>query len=178
MMLALVWNLKPIFEAGILLALILIAMWRGAGPERWSAAVFIGMFVLDRIYHFILGRGAQYGTMDIGHFCIDLIATIAFVTIALRANRIYPLCLSALQVIAIISHVIRAISPAIAGGAYSILMIVPSYLQTAVFGTGLYLHLRRVQKFPHYPSWLVFSPHSQGQEPRGLQGGSLPDLGA
>lgn len=163
-MLALLWSMKPVFEVGILLALILIALWRGAGPERWSAAVFICMFVLDRLYHFILGQGAQYGTMDVGHFCIDLIATIAFVAIALRANRIYPLCLAALQVIAVISHVIRAISPAVAGGAYSILMIAPSYLQIAVFGTGLCLHLRRSQKFRHYPSWLVSSPHSQAQE--------------
>ena len=177
-MLALLWSLKPVLQIGILLSLILIALWRGAGPERWSAAVFIGMFVLDRLYHVILGQGARYGTMDLGHFCIDLIATIAFVAIALRANRIYPLCLAALQIIAVISHVIRAISVAVAGGAYSILMIAPSYLQIAVFGAGLCLHLRRSQKFRHYPSWLVSSPPSQAHAPREPLDDSLSDSGA
>ena len=174
-MLALLWSLKPVLQIGILLSLILIALWRGAGPERWSAAVFIGMFVLDRFYHFVLGPGAHYGTIDLGHFCIDLIATIAFVAIALRANRIYPLCLAALQVVAVISHVVRAISVAVAGGAYSILMIAPSYLQIAVFGGGLCLHLRRSQKFPHYPSWLVSSPHLQARGPKELRDDSLSD---
>ena len=174
-MLALVWSLKTVLQIGVLLLLILIALWRGAGPERWSAAVFIGMFLLDRLYHFVLGSGARYGTMDLGHFCIDSIAAIAFVAIALRANRIYPLCLAALQVVAVVSHVIRAISVAVAGGAYSILMIAPSYLQIAVFGAGLCLHLRRSRTFRHYPSWLVSSAHLPAHEPSELRDDSSND---
>ena len=167
-MLELIWHLRIYLQMALLLALVLLALWRGAGPERWSALVFVGLLIVDRLYHQISGRGALYGAMDIGHFCMDLVATVAFVAIALRANRIYPLWLAGLQVTAVISHIIRAISPAIAGGAYSILMILPSYFQIVVFGVGIVLHLRRIKKQPHYRSWLTSSPRSRGQEQQEL----------
>lgn len=152
-MLYALWQLKWEAQSLLLLALVIVAIWRGAAPERSVAAVFAGMFVLDRVYHVLCGQGLVLDGVNIGHILIDGAATVAFGVIALHANRVYPLWLTGLQLAATVSHVLRAISPVMAHDAYALLMIAPSYLQTAVFALGLLLHCRRTRRFGRYRSW-------------------------
>ena len=95
-MLWMVWELKSQAQLIALLAFIVLALWRGAGPERRIAGVFIFMFVADRVYHAVLGSGRLLLNADLGHVLIDAVALAAFVWIALRANRVYPLWLASL----------------------------------------------------------------------------------
>jgi hypothetical protein len=135
------------------MAFILLAFWRGAAPERQAAFVFIGMFVTDRMYHWIFGTGLFFLRANSGHILIDAIALGAFVVIALRANRFYPLWLASFQLMTIASHIVRAINPRMLNGAYAVLAYAPSYLEVTVFAVGVVLHLRRQRKFGQYQSW-------------------------
>lgn len=148
-----IWLFKSHLQWLLLLVFVLLALWRGAGPERQSALVFIGMFAFDRFYHLLFGRGEFFLGADLGHILIDSIALVAFVLIALRANRVYPIWLASFQLLTIVSHVVRAISPAIEHGAYAILVHAPSYLEVAVFGLGTLLHIKRQAKYGPYRSW-------------------------
>lgn len=148
-----VWQLKSQAQWVALSAFIALALWRGAGPERRIACVFIFMFVADRIYHALFGNGRLLLNADLGHVLIDAAALAGFVWIALRANRVYPLWLASFQLMTLVSHVVRALSPSVATGAYAILIFAPSYLEVLVFGLGLLLHIRRQAKFGPYRSW-------------------------
>ena len=155
-MLAAMWNNRGVLWPAFLAVLALIVLWRGAAPERLVLGVFISMIALDRLYHLIAHSGAHFQNVDIGHLTIDLLGAVALLVIALYANRQYPLWLSALQFIAVISHIIRAISPEVDKGAYSIFMVAPSYLQILVFTLGLSVHLRYQQKHGPYRSWRLY----------------------
>jgi hypothetical protein len=160
-MLVFLWHNRQAIQLGILGTCIFVAFWRGAGPERWIAGIFVMMFVLDRLYHFQFGPGHIFLGADLGHMLIDGAATALFVWIALSANRVYPIWVAGFQLMATVSHIVRAISPAIAGYAYTVLMIFPSHLQTAAFGLGVCLHIRREIRHGPYRSWRVSSPPSQ-----------------
>ena len=84
---------------------------------------------------------------------IDIAAGISFSIVALRANRIYPICLAGFQLAAIASHFLKSLAPTINGQAYGILIAGPSYLQTAIFLLGLSLHIRRQRRLGPYRSW-------------------------
>ncbi len=138
---------------GILLA-IAGAAWRwGAGPERACATALLYMRFIDWPYHWIFGLHVYVSTVDIGHAFIDFTTAIALLVIALRANRVYPLWLAALQIVSFISHLAMSLSPVIAGLAYVILIIFPSYLELAILALGVYRHRRRVKEHGTYRSW-------------------------
>lgn len=147
------WHNRGVLWPAFLAVLALIVLWRGAAPERLVLGVFISMIALDRLYHLIAHSGVHFQNVDIAHLTIDLLGAVALLVIALYANRQYPLWLSALQFVAVISHIIRAISPEVDKGAYSIFMVAPSYLQILVFTIGLSMHLRQQRKHGRYRSW-------------------------
>ena len=160
-----IWQVKVGAQEAALIALILLAFLRGAAPERGVAITFTMMIAADRLYHWFLPSGLFSIGIDLGHCGIDFSAFISILVIALRANRIYPLCLAALQLAATISHVVMGLNPSLLRSAYAILMIAPSYLQILVLGLGILLHWRRTVRRGRYPSWLRSSPHSQGAVP-------------
>src|SRR5690606_33409118 len=105
-----------------LLAITLAASLRwGAGPERLCAAVIVGMQGADAVLHAVADRGAVYHSVDAGHLAIDASAALAFLLIAVNANRIYPLWIAALQLISVLAHFARQASETIAGLAYAYL---------------------------------------------------------
>lgn len=141
-----------------MLALVLAAALRwGAGPERLCAAIMVGMDAIDLVYHFIVGRGAFYESVDIGHLLIDLAAATAFLAVALKANRIYPLWMAALQLISVLAHFAREVNPRAAGLAYAYLGFGPFYLELVVLFAGIALHANRVRRKGMYRSWRASS---------------------
>lgn len=136
------------------LVLLAVSAWRwGAAPERWAAATMAGMDLADRIYHFVAGRGAFYNTVDLGHFAIDSAAAAFFLLLAARANRVYPLCLAALQLVSVLMHLARAADPAGTGFAYAWLAYGPWYLEVVTLAVGMTRHALRVRRIGSYRSF-------------------------
>ena len=125
----------------------------GAGPERASAGAFAYMLLINFPVHWIFGPGRHYSTIDLGVLFIDATAAAMFIAIALRANRMYPLWLAALQLISLASNLVRGISPQVLPLAYSVMNIAPSYLELMVITGGLVCHARRVRRYGPYRSW-------------------------
>lgn len=137
-----------------LVGLPMLAAWRwGAAPERICAAVFVANLVVDRLYHMAVGRGTIYMSVDIGHLAIGVTTIFVLVGVALRANRMYPLWLSAFQGLVIISHFTREASARVSVLAYALLTYGPSLFQIAILVLGIALHARRVKRYGKYPSW-------------------------
>jgi hypothetical protein len=147
-------DLKVDVQLWVLLLTVCYAWWRGAGPEKACAAVLLAMKFVDWPYHWITGRGAVVASIDIGHLAIDLLAGASLWAICVRANRVYPIWLTAFQLIAIAGHFARDLSVKIIGNVYALMTIAPSYFLIVVLIMGTLTHHRRVMMQGKYPSWL------------------------
>ena len=133
--------------------LFLLALWKGAGPEKIAMGTMFAMLVLDLLYHSILPGGRNYSSIDLGHFVQDLIGLSGFVFLTLRADRLYPICMLGAQIFVMVSHLDRELVTAIPDLVYAWLIRLPSYLQVAAAATGLFLHIRRTMRVGPYRSW-------------------------
>jgi hypothetical protein len=142
---------KAEFQRLVLVLLVVVAWWRGAGPERASAAsllVFAAQDATDRWF-----QGMTYLAVAPRDVMMDCLVAGLLLAIALRANRMYPLWMAAWQLIAVLSHVARFESRSSVALAYAILMYLPSYLLLGTLGIGLAAHIRRVKRIGEYRSW-------------------------
>lgn len=147
-------------QAG-LFALLVLAAWRwGAGPERALAGVLAWFGIGDALNHAIFGSWTDFATVDTGHLVIELVALGVALSVALLANRMYPLWFSAFQLIALFAHLARDLAQGIAPLAYLIMYIGPSYCQIILLSGGIWLHRRRVRRHGPYRSWRSFSHRS------------------
>jgi hypothetical protein len=147
----------PQVQLGAFLVLAAFAFRGGAGPERASAGAFLLMYLLDYPYHWLVDE-AHWHQIDVGHALIDALAACATVFIAYWANRIYTLCLAALQLVSLVSHFARGLESGIAPLAYAVMIIWPSYLMIATLAIGLLKHRRRLRVYGSYRSWRRSSP--------------------
>lgn len=140
--------------ASILLAL---AIWRwGASPERWLIGLFVGTMVAPIYVYDVLGLGnLNFGPFAWVWVATDVVAMIAFVAVALNANRNYPLWIAAFQLVAIGAHAVRGLVDAVSTFAYLLLSIGPSYCQLLLIFVGFLRHLRREQRFGPYRDWRI-----------------------
>ena len=137
----------------VLLTLAFLGLWKGAGPERAVAGVMLGILISDRTYHLIFGNVSNLASIDYGHALIDMVAMVALIVIALRANRMYTLWIAALQMIAFNAHLARELTQGMSPIAYAILFVGPSYFQLLAQGLGLWAHRRRLARYGAYRAW-------------------------
>jgi len=134
-----------------------LAIWRwGASPERW----LIGVFITTMIAPVYLSQWLDLGNLAFGPYSwayvgIDMLATIGFMTIALNANRNYPLWVAGFQLVAVGAHAVRGLGELVSPLAYLILAAGPSYCQLLLIGGGFIRHARRERRFGSYRDWRV-----------------------
>ncbi|TCM22407.1 hypothetical protein EDF56_1011097 [Novosphingobium sp. PhB165] len=163
----LIWDARAYVLHAVLLVLFVLALRRGAAPERILTTTLLGMLVFDRIYHLITGQHAvMVMGVNLGHFAIDVIGLAVFVTVALSANRSYPLWIGGAQMVALSSHFYPLLAHDLAGTGYLAMSIMPSYAQTIAMGIGLASHMRRQKTAGSYRCWRTSSSPLQKGRPR------------
>jgi hypothetical protein len=138
-------------EAALLL-LLALALRRGGQPEKWIAIAITVAFFLDTALHVILGP-AGFRTFDPLTFVTDAGICGVELWVALRANRWWPLCATALQLIVLIGHLAEALQISGLPQVYWGMTTLPLYLQLGVLLAGIYAHARRVATRGPYPDW-------------------------
>jgi len=137
------------------LAAIFLLDWRfGARPERIGVVVMLASSALDLGYHALLGA-ALYASVDLGHLAINTACTVAFLALALRANRIWPLWCSALQIIMTLGHIGETVYPQGAPLAYWSMTFLPTVGQVLAITLGAIAHHQRFARIGHYRDWLL-----------------------
>ena len=134
----------------------------GATPERICAATLFTVTVADPAYHFLIGHGAIYRSVDIGHLVMDVVVAAIFVAVALRANRVYPLWLAAFQLVSVLSHFAREVTDFFPMRAYGFMSFGPYYFILLILAGGIALHARRSRYVGPYRSWRRSSNLSRG----------------
>jgi hypothetical protein len=135
-------------------SLLSVAVLRwGAAPERICVATLFAVTFGDPVYHLLVKRATIYGSVDIGHLVMDVGVAVAFVAVALRANRVYPLWLAAFQLVSVLSHFAREEIASFPKLAYGMMSYGPFYIILAIMTGGLAFHARRTKHLGRYRSW-------------------------
>jgi hypothetical protein len=147
----------------LLLAVCLYAFAVGGGPERLGAAAYALACVAS---HFVFSAPPiKFRSVEIGVFIVDVLVFIAFAVLALRANRFWPIWVSALLGLGVLAHLARWAGPDTMPWAYQLVLSIWSYPILAITAIGTFNHRRRLARFGTDPSWSSSSAHS-GQTPR------------
>lgn len=137
----------------ILLALaVLYAARKGGEPEQSVAAILLATFALDVANHAIFGDPAWFA-VNPGHLVIDTWAFIVLLGVALRANRAWPLAVSAAQAVVVLGHVAKLWELAMVRRAYWVMTQVPFTLQLLLLIFGTAAHVWRARRLGAYHGW-------------------------
>ena len=106
-----------IFFWAILLGTFAFAFWRGRSDERTVAAVCLLATLATQFV--IPPPQDRYAYLDLELVLIDLAVLLAFVAVAVRSDRFWPLWISGLQLTISISHLLKAIDADLVPRAYA-----------------------------------------------------------
>lgn len=141
----------------------LYALWAGGGPERVGAAVYA---VSVAATHLIMSAHRQnWLNLEVGVFIVDAVTFLAFIPIALRADRFWPLWVSAFLGLGVLGHLGRLAEPGTLWWAYAVVLTIWSYPIVLLFALGTFLHRRRVKLYGADRSWVSSSSRSDRTPP-------------
>lgn len=135
-----------------LLWLLILAVRRGGQPERWVAIAFAVTFFVGLAVDAIRVP-AGFKDFDVAYFMIDLALLCAIFHVALKANRLWPICASALQLIVVICHLVKLTPIDAMPGVYWGMTTVPQYAQLLTLLVGIRAHSQRSRRLGAYPDW-------------------------
>jgi hypothetical protein len=105
---------------------------------------------------------AAWFTVNPGHLVIDLWAFIVLLLVSLRANRAWPLAVSAAQVLVLIGHGAKLWNLDMARKAYWAMTLGPFWIQLALLIFGTWAHMARSRRIGRYAGWRL-QPTSRTQ---------------
>lgn len=136
----------------IINAILLLAYWRGAQPEKQVSIVFFIGFYVGYAVRFIRGR-PDFVFLDYGLFFVDAVLLAIFISVALRANRWWPIWVASLQIIPVTGHFIKLLDIDGLSVVYWGMLDIPDYSQIVVILMGIHTHQKRLKKIGAYPDW-------------------------
>lgn len=144
------------FFLALLSVVCIYAAVRGGPPERGAVMVFIIGFAMS----VIAASPSEYRFMqpEIGILLVDLAMLVAFLMLALHAERYWTLWICSMQVIQVLTHIPMMIIPELLPQAYFVIAAFWAYPMMMVLAVGTYRHQRRLRHFGADRSWSSFSP--------------------
>jgi hypothetical protein len=118
------------------------ALWRGRKYEQWSALICIAASVVSVLFRASVRQ--SYLGIEISDLIVDTVVLVAFVGIALRSDRFWPLWVAGLQLTISMSHVLKAIQPSLIPLAYAAAERFWSYPTLIIIAVGAWRQHRRV----------------------------------
>ena len=131
---------KDIFWA-LLLVTCSYALWRGRKYEQLAALICITASVTSVLARAPLHQ--RYAGLEVGDLVIDTAVLLAFVVIALRSDRFWPLWVAGLQLTISMSHLFKAIDADLVPIAYAAAERFWSYPTLLIIAVGAWRQNRR-----------------------------------
>lgn len=136
---------------GLFSASCLYALLRGGAPERAVATVMIFGVVATR---FVLNPvPRRYYGVETGVFIVDALVLIAFLAIALRANRFWPMGVVMLHGMSVLAHLLKLWDVKLIRAAYLVMLAIWIYPQLLLLVLGTFRHRQRLKTNGSDPSW-------------------------
>ena len=140
----------PVYYA-LFAACALYVILRGGAPEKVGTTILAVGSVLSVAA--VSSPTGRFGSVEIGVLLVDVVTLLAFLVLALRAERYWPLCVTALQAIGTAGHAAKLLDPGVIRSAYAIVLSLWGYLMLLLIAIGTWNHQRRLARFGADKSW-------------------------
>lgn len=134
----------------LLAACWIYASLRGGPPERLGAAILVLFSLLTAL---TIPNHARFRFLETQILVIDLLCLTAFVILALRADRFWPLWVAALQLLGVASHGVKFLEPDLFSRTYAFMLAIWSYPIIAIMIVGTARHRARLRNFGSDRAW-------------------------
>lgn len=134
-----------------LLLVCLYAIRRGGVPERIA-----GWMLLIAAIATVFVRSefrVRYGYVQASVAAIDVTLLIGLVILAVKADRRWPMLLTALHAVTVLGHVGKLLNPELLRLGYAVMIALPTLPGLLVLAAGTWRHRSRVRRFGTDPSW-------------------------
>jgi len=115
---------KPVYF-GLLFLVFAYAFWRGRSDERFAAAVAVLATIATRFA--ISPSSIRYSSAEFGLLVVDSATLLAFVALALRSPRFWPLWVAGLQLTSTLAHLLKFVEGDLLPEAYAAALVFWSY---------------------------------------------------
>jgi hypothetical protein len=154
----------PVYYLFLLACCAYVAL-RGAAPEKIGAAIILVGSILSTVA--LTSPARRFTTVEVGVLLVDIAAFVALLVLSLRAERFWPLWVTALQSIATVAHAVKLIESDLIRAVYAIVMGLWTYPVLLIIVFGTWNHRRRLAKFGVDKSWSSSSGRSETPPPNG-----------
>jgi hypothetical protein len=120
------------------------AMWRGRSDERTVASICLGAVVATKFA--VSPLAVRYSGVEFGLVVVDLGVLAAFVFVALRSTRFWPLWIAGLQLTSSMAHLMKTVDFKLLPEAYAAAAALWSYPILIILAIGTWRHHRRIQR--------------------------------
>lgn len=136
----------------VLLATCGYALFAGGAPERWTAILFVmgalATFAVPDFY-----PSGPYHQVEPILLAIDVAILLGLLGVALRADRYWPLYVSALHLITLAIHGVKAIQPSLVPWMYAGASGKIAYPMLLMLAIGALRHRQRKAQFGSDRDW-------------------------
>ena len=140
---------------GTLFLICTYALIRGGVPERVGAGIFIAATILTALAATSARPG--FHTVEVGILVVDVAMFGAFLALALRSTRYWPLWMTGLQAVQVAGHAARLVDPTMIPWAYAVAQGFWSYPMMAILAIGTWRHGQRMSNLDVDSSWRTSS---------------------
>jgi hypothetical protein len=143
--------INMIFYHALLVACWAYALRRGGAPEKIGATILaIGSFLTVAV---ISERTVRHRSVEVDVLVVDILCLAAFLVLALRADRFWPLWVAALQMIGTAGHAVKFVDPEIVRRAYALMLVIWAYPMIMLLVAGTWRHQLRLARLGTDKSW-------------------------
>lgn len=135
----------------LLIACSAYAFSRGGTPERIGMAIYAVGSVLTFVV--VSSPPVRFRGVEVGVFIVDVLVFLGFVLLALRADRFWPIWVSALIGLGVVGHLAMSLHPRVIPWAYAAVLSIWSYPILLLIVAGTVGHRRRLKRNGADPSW-------------------------
>ena len=144
-----------LFYLTLLLSCCAYALLRGGAPERIGVLVVAANAVLS--FAVVSAPPIRFQGVEIGVFIVDAIAFVAFAFLAVRADRFWPIWVSAFLGLGVLGHLAQWLGPDVIPWAYAAVLSIWSYPILGIIALGTWHHQRRLAHVGVDNSWSTSS---------------------
>jgi hypothetical protein len=149
----------------ILLGCGVYTILRGAAPERIGAAILLLGSILTLLT--LSSVATIYRSLEARVFLVDVVTLVAFLVLALRADRLWPLCITAFQLVGTAGHAVKLVDPQVLPYAYAFALRFWGYPMILMLILGTWNHQKRLARNGVDRSWSISSGRSDRRPPGG-----------
>lgn len=140
----------------LLLSSCMYAFWRGGAPERLTALAFLLAAAGTLLLH--LPRTTEFDDLEVGVLLVDAALLAFLVGLSVRANRYWPLWVTAIHISTLAVHLAKALNPALVWPVYATAASVASIPMILILWIGTMRHQQRLKRLGSDAPWRGSSP--------------------